>query len=163
MYYQKCKDGYEPWGCCHCKEKCPNGMKDLTTMCMKNSYERATGRYPSCPKGTILDTISQECYNECKQGIPSGDMCWLNCVPGTSPCGGALCLDDSLKCTNDLRKKVVQSLDKIRAQAMDSPEGTMFNAGSNFVDQKLPVCNMGQSIQSGGEMLSMPSFVTAKP
>ena len=103
-------------------------------MCMKASYERAPATYPTCPEGTILDSISQECYSECKKGTAAGDMCWLDCAPGTKPCGGALCLDESLKCTNDLRKKVVKSLDRIKMQAIGSEQGTLFNAGTNFKD-----------------------------
>lgn len=48
LYYPKCKEGYHAWGCCNCKYECPEGMKDLTTMCSKQSYKRATARKPTC-------------------------------------------------------------------------------------------------------------------
>mmetsp|Transcript_27289 Transcript_27289/g.36496 ORF Transcript_27289/g.36496 Transcript_27289/m.36496 type:complete len:156 (+) Transcript_27289:999-1466(+) len=38
MYYPKCKPGYKAWGCCECRQECPSSMKDLTSMCLKDSY-----------------------------------------------------------------------------------------------------------------------------
>lgn len=140
MFYPKCSEGYAPWGCCQCKKKCPEGMQDLETMCMKGSYQRGTAVYPSCPEGLTLDTISQECYKECKKGTASGPMCWSDCAPGTTPCGGVLCLDDNLKCTSSLRKRVVESLRRLKEEAMGMPEGTAFNAGINFKEHDMPVC-----------------------
>ena len=163
MFYPECKEGYAPWGCCHCRKKCPDGMKDLVTMCMKDSYQRATARYPTCQEGYVLDPISQECYKECAKGIAAGDMCWLDCNPGTKPCGGALCLDENLKCTRDLREKVKTSLNRIKQQAVGAEEGTEFNAGTNFRDQNLPVCDKMPIEEPESELLDMPPFEAAKP
>ena len=48
LYYSKCKEGYHAWGCCNCKFECPEGMRDLTSMCLKKSYKRGPPRQPAC-------------------------------------------------------------------------------------------------------------------
>lgn len=64
QYYPKCKEGYQAWGCCNCKFKCPEGMRDLTTMCLKPSYQRGNARKPSCenPDKEEMDPFSKKCY-----------------------------------------------------------------------------------------------------
>jgi len=115
-------------------------MEDLSNMCLKDSYQRAEARLPSCPAGTVIDSISQQCFKSCDRGTASGPMCWQECAPETKACGGALCLDNRLACTDDLREQVSKSLDMIKEQAVSANEGVPFNAGSNFKGQSLPVC-----------------------
>lgn len=59
MFYPNCKPGTKAWGCCSCRKICPEGMEDLSNMCLKNSYQRGAARLPSCPAGSIIDPISQ--------------------------------------------------------------------------------------------------------
>ena len=96
LYYPKCKEGYHAWGCCNCKFECPEGMKDLTSMCKKETYERGAAVPPACanPEEEI-DSITQKCYPKCKAGdTTSGPICWSQCPIGTKPCGGALCVEE---------------------------------------------------------------------
>lgn len=108
MYYPKCKEGYHAWGCCNCKYECPEGMKDLTSMCMKQSYQRGNPRKPTCEDPhEVADPIEQVCYEKCKDDfIGGGPLCWKGCPDGTKPCGGALCLDQKEQCADEMVIKI---------------------------------------------------------
>ena len=96
LYYPKCKEGYTAWGCFNCKYGCPEGMRDLTSMCLKEAYKRGPSRQPSCEDPEAeMDPITLKCHGKCDSGYTAGGtMCWKGCSQGTSPCGGVLCLDD---------------------------------------------------------------------
>ena len=143
MYYPKCKEGYHAWGCCNCKYDCPEGMKDLTSMCMKNTYQRGNPRKPGCADPTHeMDEITQMCYPRCSYGFTSGGpLCWNPCPEGTKTCGGIFCLDPNTEsCGEEISKSITQSLDMIKKMAESSPQGTVFNAGSYVAGHQLPSC-----------------------
>ena len=81
LYYDKCKEGYHAWGCCNCKFECPEGMRDLTSMCLKKTYKRGPPRQPSCDDPeTEMDPIHLKCFEKCAEGYTAGGtMCWKDC------------------------------------------------------------------------------------
>ena len=144
LYYEKCKEGYHAWGCCNCKYECPKGMRDLTTMCLKDTYKRGPAREPKCADdpNTEEDPIEERCYTKCAKGYTSGgSMCWKDCKEGTSPCGGVLCLDDRQKdkCTDQVMEALTQVLDDLKIQAAEQQDA-LFNAGMIVPEVTLPVC-----------------------
>ena len=69
----------------------------MTTMCLKKTYKRGPPRKPGCEDDpdTELDPIHNKCFYKCAEGYTAGGtLCWKDCVEGTSPCGGVMCLDD---------------------------------------------------------------------
>lgn len=89
-------------------------MTDLTSMCKKNTYERAPAAQPSCikdPENEEMDPISQMCYPKCAGGyVAAGPVCWRNCPTGTKPCGGALCADENDVCSEKVATTVSDAL-----------------------------------------------------
>ena len=117
-------------------------MKDLTSMCMKKSYQRGDYTPPKCPEdGTIMDEITMKCYPPCKEGVAAGPFCWNKCIPGTKPCGGALCVDENEQCTEDIRKQVMGSIEKIKKDAPQTMTGSPFNVGQVTPALPYPVCD----------------------
>lgn len=148
MYYEKCKAGFQPWGCCNCKVECPEGMKDLTSMCLKKNYQRGAFEPPTCTEeGTEMDQITLKCYPPCEKGIAAGPFCWDKCATGTKPCGGALCIDNDEQCTDDIRSTVSDSIEKIKKNAPKSMPGSPFNVGIVTPSLKYPTCEEGNVIQ----------------
>ena len=89
-----------------------------------------------------MDPIHLKCFKKCKDGFTSGGtVCWKDCEKGTSPCGGAICLDDKEKdkCTETASAYISKSIDEIKVEAAGK-EGDLFNAGTVLPDIKLPVC-----------------------
>ncbi len=79
MFYPKCKDGFEAVGCCVCSPKCPPGMTNTGTDCVKNSYTRGAGTpIGGCPAGQ--QQIGLLCYAQCKPGYAAtGPTCYQKC------------------------------------------------------------------------------------
>jgi len=81
LYYQKCKHGYHPVGCCICVPDCkkyPEGFK-------KHIYKRV-GHLPKCEKDTKL--VNGKCCPKCKKGFKGyGPLCYGECPRGLERCG----------------------------------------------------------------------------
>ena len=117
LYYPKCQEGFHAWGCCNCKFACPEGMKDLTSMCKKTTYQRGDAVPPTCAnKEDQLDHITQKCYPKCDKptDIASGSFCWSECPTGTTPCGGGLCMEEGQECKPEMMTDIKKSIDKLK-------------------------------------------------
>jgi len=115
-------------------------MRDLTTMCMKQTYQRGNPTEPVCedPKQE-MDPITFTCYPKCETGYEgSGSMCWNGCPAGTQACGGAFCIDPNQQCTPEMSKEISEVITTIRTEGETKP-GT-YSAGTYFNDNTYPVC-----------------------
>lgn len=101
IWYPKCKEGFHNFGCCICSPDCQDGQIDIGVSCQKKSYGRGAGKPLGCPSNK--EEQASLCYFPCKTSYDgNGPVCWAECPAGSFDCG-ALCVDSSDACTDQVK------------------------------------------------------------
>lgn len=103
MYYPRCAEGYEPFGCCICRptKTCPPGWagSEVLGSCSKVSS------VATCGPGMINN--AGLCYKACEKNYNGiGPVCWGQCPPGMTDCG-AMCGGSLMECGSSIGEMVI--------------------------------------------------------
>lgn len=97
VVYPKCKEGYEPFGCCICRPKVPNcsalGLNDGVDLSCAKKVHIGSPKTGVCPAGQVKD--GGLCYPKCEAGHDGvGPVCWAEKPKGWVDCGMGAAKDD---------------------------------------------------------------------
>lgn len=141
LWYPTCKENFHNVGCCVCSPDCPSGMNDIGVSCHKDSYGRTAGKVLGCSSDQVYD--AGLCYTPCDYGAEGvGPVCWGNCPPGTSSCGGVICLEDETTCT----EQIISAGSDVYSAVWDIAKsaaipGTVIDIASLVTDFTYPDCS----------------------
>lgn len=114
-------------------------MTDIGVSCHKDSYGRTAGDPMGCDSTEDYD--AGLCYPKCNYGADGvGPVCWGHCPPGTTDCGGTLCLENSTTCSQQITDEIKDSADLVLAIAEASVTGAVIDISKLMLDFTYPEC-----------------------
>lgn len=96
VYYPKCAEGYEPYGCCICRPQVPDcealGLLPGIDLSCAKVVELGAPEIGLCNAGDELD--AGLCYPVCTEGYTGvGPVCWAGAPEGWVECGMGAAVD----------------------------------------------------------------------